>query len=146
MKFLIVDDEPDIGEELSEIFEFHGIKTIVETSAEKAYLRLKGDNAIRFVITDLKMPGMTGVDLIGRISSEAHGAVKFVVMSGHGGDEDTEELIKKKFVDVVDFVRKPVSLERLREVIDLAKKILGSGPIDFEGQHDELLPESRKVT
>src|SRR5690554_3629354 len=84
-KVLIVDDERIIREGIAAVIPWgkYGF-TLVGTAAngEEAYEIIKKE-ALDIVISDIKMPGMNGLQLIAKVKEEQP-AVEFVVLSGYG--------------------------------------------------------------
>lgn len=68
------------------------------------------------VITDLKMPGMDGLDLSGKVR-EIHPATKVIVITGFGEKKHTVEALR---LGVSDFLDKPLDPETVRTVVDTA--------------------------
>jgi CheY-like chemotaxis protein len=68
VRLLLVDDEPDIRETVKELLDFSFPEIQVETAANglDAMEKLK-DAGIDAVLTDYRMPGMNGIDLVNRI-------------------------------------------------------------------------------
>ncbi|GMO33518.1 MAG: sigma-54 dependent transcriptional regulator [Termitinemataceae bacterium] len=114
-KLLIVDDEKGIREGLAESLETDGY--IVETASDgdAAWKRFqKGD--IDLVITDLRMPGLSGDELLKRIKTESPG-VPVIVLTGHGTVKDAVEAMRN---GAWDFLTKPIYIERLSILVDRA--------------------------
>lgn len=112
---LIVDDEPDIRNSIHEFIGMAGYKSFETSSAEEALEILK-TNIIHVVITDIKLPGMNGLELTDLIKNSYDTDV--IVITGYIGDYSYEEAINK---GASDFVSKPVRFEelllRLRRVL-----------------------------
>lgn len=88
-RLLLVDDEPLATEELQEALEFEGFQVETASSVADA-LDLSIGTRFDVVITDLKMPVATGLDLIkalGRRDNPPH----VFVLSGHGAESNREE-------------------------------------------------------
>lgn len=117
MRVMIVDDEEYIAEELSDALDFLGLQTFSVHSADQALEGLRKETNIDWVITDLRMPNKSGEILISEVNETIGREINFIVMSGHGGDEFTQEKLKSSFPNVVDFVRKPVSFDTLQELV-----------------------------
>ena len=123
MLIMIVDDEALILEEMSDGLSLMGIQSYIANSADQALDGLQKEPEINWVITDLRMPNKSGETLIFQTNETIKRKIKFIVMSGHGGDKLIEDKLKSSFPNVVGFIRKPVSFEQLKE---LAKKILNT--------------------
>ena len=82
MKILIVDDEPKIRKGLCKIVEMHPGWYVPQSFADAesaiAFLR---DNGADVVITDIHMPGLTGLDMIEQMRS-ACPKVVFIILTG----------------------------------------------------------------
>ncbi|GMO45578.1 MAG: sigma-54 dependent transcriptional regulator [Termitinemataceae bacterium] len=114
-RLLVVDDEKGIREGLAESLESDGY--IVETAAdgESAWKRFqKGD--IDLVITDLRMSGFSGDELLKRIKTESPG-VPVIVITGHGTVKDAVEAMRN---GAWDFLTKPIYIERLSILVGRA--------------------------
>ena len=123
MLTMIVDDEALILEEMSDGLSLMGIQSYTANSVNQALEGLQKKPEINWVITDLRMPNKSGEILIRQTNETIKRKIKFIVMSGHGGDKLIEDNLKSSFPNVVGFIRKPVSFEQLQE---LAKKILNT--------------------
>jgi len=112
---LIVDDEPNIRNSIHEFIGMAGYKSFEASSAEEGLEILK-KNAIHVVITDIRLPGMNGLELTDLIKNSYDTDV--IVITGYVGDYSYEEAINK---GASDFVSKPVRFEelllRLRRVL-----------------------------
>ena len=104
---LIVDDEPGIRNSIHEFISMAGYKSFETSSAEEA-LKILKTNTIHVVITDIKLPGMNGLELTDLIKNSYDTDV--VVITGYVGDYSYEEAINK---GASDFVSKPVRFEEL---------------------------------
>lgn len=107
-KILIIDDERSIRNTLKDILEFEKHQITV---AENGKLGLEAaQNAVfDLIFSDIKMPEMDGIELLGHlIEKEIEAPV--VMISGHGNIETAVECIKK---GAFDFIEKPIDLNRL---------------------------------
>ncbi|MCW0180536.1 MAG: response regulator FixJ [Zavarzinia sp.] len=73
------------------------------------------------VITDVRMPDMTGIELVHRLNALKVG-LPVIVITGHG---DIPLAIEAMRAGVVDFIEKPFPEERILEALDLARDKLG---------------------
>ena len=104
---LIVDDDEVIRGLVHEMIGKTGYKSIAVSSAEEAFDVLKNKN-IDVVITDIKMPGMDGLELTDRIKRDYDSDV--IVMTGYADDYSYEEAVCR---GANDFIFKPFRLEEL---------------------------------
>lgn len=107
LKILIVDDEPDICELIHKLIDWEGLELVSLGSswngidAMEIILRQKPD----IVITDIQMPGMTGLEVIER-ASQQNLPTKFIVISGYREFEYAQQAIR---FGVEDYILKPIS-------------------------------------
>mgnify|MGYP006102373613 FL=1 len=113
-KILIVDDEEMILELMAETITDTGYECFVANNVDAAVEIVKTTPGIVLIVTDLKMPGKTGADLIKIVEAECEQEIKFIVMSGHGSPR-----IEENGVDIASypFLRKPLGIESLIEKI-----------------------------
>ena len=102
---LFVDDEPMVGELMAMALGSKGWRTVVATAADEA-AALARDQAIDLLVTDLQMPGMSGLQLATHLR-ERHADLPVVLMSGWS--EATALELAQTFV----FLRKPFPLQGL---------------------------------
>ena len=117
MKFniLIIDDEKNIREGLSASLEMEGYNTVLaENGKEGLELFAKGD--IDLVITDLRMPQVTGEEVLDKIISGSPG-VPVIVLTGHGSIDTAVDAMRK---GAYDFLTKPLNLDRLTLIVKRA--------------------------
>jgi diguanylate cyclase (GGDEF)-like protein len=104
---LIVDDNAEIRESMHDYLEMTGFNPSTAYSAEEA-LDLIAENEFHVVITDIKLPGMSGLELVDFIKKKYN--IDIIVMTGFSRDYSYEEAIRR---GANDFVFKPVRLEEL---------------------------------
>ena len=114
-KILLVDDEPFTAEEASEALTEEGFDCITVNSVDDAVETLKNNPDIAVIVTDLKMPGKTGADLIKEVQKAFERDIEFIIMSG--SNEDLGPDLKK-----FPFLRKPLDIS---ELIESVKMVLG---------------------
>lgn len=106
---LVVDDEPDIRQLVSEILEDEGYKVETAENAEQAqevYRQRRPD----LVMLDIWMPGMDGISLLKEWREQDTAMCPVVMMSGHGTIETAVEATK---LGAYDFIEKPLSLAKM---------------------------------
>jgi CheY-like chemotaxis protein len=109
-KILVVDDDAVVGKSFNRVLSKKGY---VVTTAQNAHEALKQirEQTFDVVFTDIKMPGMDGVELAERVKA-SHPWTPVVIITGYG---TTENEIRAKAAGVSDFVRKPLSPEMIEE-------------------------------
>ena len=89
---LIVDDEPFLREELQESLEFEGYDVLCAADVPEA-LELCASHAFDYVVTDLKMPKMGGLELL-KALNESDQSARIFVVSGHGAESSKEDALR----------------------------------------------------
>ncbi|MDH5747691.1 MAG: hybrid sensor histidine kinase/response regulator [Rhodospirillales bacterium] len=122
-KVLIVDDEPDIVEEVVEQLEEEGIECLSAHNAQRAIELVISDPDIGIVITDIRMPGMDGLEMAGHLKANLNkGRDLFViVVTGHAGIKEAIEALK---IGAEDFLTKPVSPDHLLHSVRRAEEMI----------------------
>ncbi|HJL01684.1 MAG TPA: sigma-54 dependent transcriptional regulator [Polyangiaceae bacterium LLY-WYZ-15_(1-7)] len=101
-RVLVVDDEENIRLVLRTLLKKHGYEVVVASSAEEALETLE-DAPPDFVITDVRMAGMSGIELVGALKERGSEAVT-IVMSAYGSVDLALEAMKG---GAYDYVSKP---------------------------------------
>jgi len=119
-KILIVDDDDTIRDTLYELLSSDYACQTAET-AEKALARVEAE-AYDVVLTDISMPGLSGLELLGHIRQKfPHTPV--IIISGISDQEHAQGLIR---LGAYDFLLKPFSLEMVeksvRRAVDFSKR------------------------
>lgn len=110
--FLVVDDEKTQRETLRTVLESWGHQVQEAPGGQEALDLLEG-NAIDVIMTDLRMPGMTGLDLLAA-AKEARPDIDVIVMTAYGSVEGAVQAMKN---GAVDFITKPIDLDQLEIVL-----------------------------
>ena len=144
-KLLLIDDEPDILRVLSMSLKADGYDVIsAQNGAEgvAAFEKEKPD----IVITDIKMPGMDGIEVLKKVKGLNPDA-EVIIITGHGDIENAIEALKH---GASDFINKPVrdealaiALIRAREKFDI-KQQLKEYTTDLETKVDAATREVRR--
>ena len=114
---LIVDDERDIRELISEILRDEGYTTRLASNADEAMNAINGDPpALLILDLWLKDSRMDGIGILMAVKRE-HPGIPVVIISGHGNIEIAVAAIKK---GAYDFIEKPFNIDQLMVVIGRA--------------------------
>ena len=113
-RMLVVDDEAMIVEEMIDVFDGRRFHCRGATSADEALALIRADPKIALIVTDLKMPGKSGADLIVEARSILDRQIIFIVVSGHGNASSHEVLLAQ---DVFKILQKPLSIKALVESV-----------------------------
>ena len=106
---LVVDDEDVQLNSMAGFLRKQGYRVFAASTPAKA-LDLVRENAIDVVLTDFKMPGMSGVELLAAIK-QINPEIDVVVMTAFGSIESATEAMK---LGAVDYLTKPIDLQQLR--------------------------------
>jgi two-component system, NtrC family, response regulator AtoC len=107
---LVIDDEPAVRSQLARLYEQSGYRVETASSAEEGLKQL-AQGGIDFVITDIKLPGMSGADLIATMQ-ESYPDVPVIAVTGY---LDIDTAVKVLKCGAVDFVVKPFDLIAVRD-------------------------------
>lgn len=134
-RVLLVDDDTEFLEVMSERLEMRGVEVSTAESAETA-LALIEKEFFDVVILDLQMPNVDGIETLKRIK-EKHEELQVILLTGHATVEKGVEAIK---LGATDFIEKPADLEALNEKIKKAKqkKMLVMDKMDYDRMLDLL--------
>ena len=113
VKVLVVDDEPSSRQLCVEVLEElgHGAHAV---DSPAAALRVLEDGQIDIVLSDVRMPGGSGLDLLHRIK-ESHPGVDVLVMTGFGSIPEAVEAVK---MGAYDYITKPFKVEDFRRLFE----------------------------
>ncbi len=117
MKFniLIIDDEKNIREGLAAALEMDGYNVVLAKDGQEG-LGLVGRGDIDLVITDLRMPGISGEEVLAKVTSESPG-LPVIVLTGHGTIDSAVDAMR---AGAYDFLTKPLNLDRLSLIVKRA--------------------------
>ncbi|MBN1421124.1 MAG: sigma-54-dependent Fis family transcriptional regulator [Planctomycetes bacterium] len=144
-KILIVDDEELMRDSLSETLGRTGHSVDAVEDGQRALARLEG-GGYDLIITDLKMPGIDGLDLLGRVREQS-GDVPIVLMTAYATIETAVEAMKR---GAFDYIVKPFDGDALRVVVDRAlvhQRLLRENEFyrSRAGETPGILGESRAI-
>lgn len=105
MPILVVDDEHEVRESLSALLEVAGYEVITASSGAEALERLDHER-VRLMLIDLSMPGMSGEEVIGKLSHDARPQVLVITALAPW---QTAWLLRQG----IGYLRKPIDAELL---------------------------------
>jgi two-component system response regulator HydG len=115
MSLLIVDDEETTRELCATVAGQSGLRSIAVPSAEQA-LEILEQSAVDILLVDLKLPGMSGLELLKRVS-ELYPQLSVIVLTQYGTIDSAIEATR---IGARDYVTKPFRIEELRTRLDRA--------------------------
>ena len=142
----VVDDDEAMRDSIAFLLDVNGFQPLVYASASafQAESRL---NASRCIVSDIRMPGMNGIELVRKLKSEGS-ACPVILVTGHG---DVGLAVEAMKAGAVDFIEKPfddvVLLGAIRSALDARSTVQGDSAArnEAEAQLAELSPRERDV-
>ena len=148
-RILIIEDEDTLRESLSRVFTREGYQVVAVNSAEPA-LELFEEGSFDLILTDIILPGITGIELLKRVKEAAPEQV-VIIMTAYASLETAVETLRS---GAYDYIVKPIIHEEIKQIVKnalkvralqkenvLLKKQMG-GSYDLSriiGQHPEIL-------
>ena len=112
---LVADDDPGLRESLERTLTREGYRVLLASDGRAALERVQG-GGIDLIVTDLKMPGLTGLDLL-RAAKAIAPDLDVILLTAFG---TVEEAVKAMKDGAYDFLTKPFRREQLIKLIDKA--------------------------
>ena len=126
MKIAIVDDEKDMRQSISQWLALSGYDTEAFASAEDA-LRAIGPDYPGIVVSDIKMPGMDGMQFLKKLMG-TDSSLPVIMITGHG---DVPMAVEAMRVGAFDFLEKPFNPDQMTR---LAKKAAGARRLTLDNR------------
>jgi CheY-like chemotaxis protein len=123
---LVVEDEVALAANIATYLESFGgeFETVTATSGEAA-LSVMGERKLDVVLTDLRLPGIDGIEVVRRaLAAQPH--TRILVMTAYGSEEARRQALRE---GAVRFVEKPVDLGHLRRLL----MEIGTGTTGWSG-------------
>jgi two-component system, OmpR family, response regulator CpxR len=114
-KVLLVDDERDFIETLSERLQIRDMSATVAFDAKSA-MEIVARDEPDVMIIDLKMPGINGMELLQTIK-QTRPNIEVIVLTGHGSRDDREQCMA---MGAFTYLQKPVDIDELGDVLKKA--------------------------
>lgn len=129
MRILLVDDNEHSLQGLAVVLTDLGHEPVPVANAEKALDHMQRE-FFPLVITDIRMPGMDGLELLGRLKASKYSKdTDVVIITGHGDMETAVDALRK---GAYDYLNKPINARELAAVVDRS------------AEHQALLFENRE--
>jgi DNA-binding NtrC family response regulator len=107
---LVVDDDALVCQQLEQLFAHDGYRVTVASVGEQA-LQFLQDEDVDLVVTDIRLPGLDGIELTKRII-ERWNDVPVIVMTGYAEIDNAVEVLK---IGASDYIVKPFSMAAIQE-------------------------------
>jgi two-component system response regulator FixJ len=142
----VVDDDAAMRDSIAFLLDVNGFKPLVYDSAA-AFLAESLIDASSCVVSDIRMPGMNGIELVRELKSKGSTS-PVILITGHG---DVALAVEAMKAGAADFIEKPfddaVLLGAIRSALDARPAIQGDGSAktEAEARLAELSPRERDV-
>lgn len=137
---LVIDDEPDICELLELTLGRMNIETMSAVNLEQARNILK-EAEFDLCLTDMRLPDGNGIELVEHIQHN-YPSLPVAVITAYGNMESAVQALK---AGAFDFVSKPVNLDILRNLVNVALKLSDKDITNDRRSRDELLGNSQAM-
>ena len=114
---MVLDDEPIVGDRLKPVLEREGFEVEVFTESDKALERLK-ERSFHVLVTDMKMKGPSGMDLL-RFIKEKAPSTQVIVITGYATIETSHEA---QALGAFQFIAKPFKMKELAKLVSKAAR------------------------
>lgn len=121
---LIIDDDLDFRETFLEVLEHAGFQVVAVEDGEAAMAAL-AQHSVSLVITDILMPGMDGIDVIGAIRQRNPGLKVIAISGGNGNSRGLPSLTMASQIGADRVMKKPFGAH---DLIDMVRDLLGMAP------------------
>ena len=115
IKILVVDDEQGLCAGVQEALRREGYVVDATTEAPAAR-KLAEERLYNLVISDIRMPGLSGLDLLSQVRARTRDTL-FILMTAYGTVESAVEAMKQ---GAYDYLPKPLDMKRLRALVEKA--------------------------
>jgi len=116
-KILLVDDEREFVQTLSERLEMRDLGSAVAYDGESA-LEVVQEDEPEVMILDLRMPGIDGIEVLRRVKA-SQPEIEIIILTGHGSEADRKMCME---LGAFDYLQKPVEIEALSASIEKANE------------------------
>ena len=119
LSILVVDDDPSMASSLTEILDIKGFEVRAANSGAEA-LQILRDHPVDVMLTDVRMPGMNGVELY-RATRKTHPNLRTFLMTAYAADD----IIQKGMAEGIKTVfSKPVDINLLISIFSACKRLV----------------------
>jgi two-component system, LuxR family, response regulator FixJ len=142
----VIDDDAAMRDSLAFLLDVNGFRVQVYESAD-AFLGGIGNEAINCVISDIRMPGMNGIELVRQLKNQG-ASCPVILITGHG---DVALAVEAMKAGAADFIEKPFDDEALLGTIRAALGARAAPPGESSARKEaearlaELSPRERDV-
>lgn len=131
---LLVDDDPDVLEELHDGLGMLGIPSLTATTAVEALDLVQRNDPLKVIVTDLQMPRIDGIELLQKLSVRRRKhPMAAIVITGHASLDRAVGALR---LQAVDFLQKPLAAEEVAHAIQRALAIVEDEALAANGEDD----------
>jgi DNA-binding NtrC family response regulator len=112
MKILVVDDEEGARELFNTILSDEGYEVALAVNGSEALSRIKG-GGYDLVVTDIKMPGMDGLQLLQEIRKTGSN-VDVIMVTAYG---EVESYLRAMSLGAAEYINKPIRIKELKRIV-----------------------------
>jgi DNA-binding NtrC family response regulator len=112
MKILVVDDEEGARELFDTILSDEGYDVTLAVNGNEALSRIKGTD-YDLVVTDIKMPGMDGLQLLQEIRKTG-AKIDVIMVTAYG---EVESYLKAMSLGAAEYINKPIRIKELKRIV-----------------------------
>lgn len=121
-KVLLVDDEREFVQTLSERLEMRDMGSVVAYDGPSALNLVQNDDP-EVMIIDLKLPGMDGMEILSQVK-KINPEIEVIMLTGHGSEQDK---IKCMELGAFEYLQKPVDINILSQILKQAHEKIRNG-------------------
>jgi len=125
IRLLIIDDEPIVGKRLQQAFGKLGLEVVTFTNPMSAMEAMAGEPPFDIVVTDLKMEGMDGIEVLRQVK-HLNRRARVIIITGYAS-QLTAEAARQE--GAFDFLAKPFRLEELKSSVNRALEELAGDSV-----------------
>jgi nitrogen regulation protein NR(I) len=144
-KILLIEDDSAIAGGLQRVLGRNGYNVTMLSRGDEG-LKLAGQDHFDVVLTDFKLPGLSGLELVAQLHA-VKPLLPVIVMTAHGSTETAIEATK---LGAYDYILKPFDVEELLDLVNqaAATRQLASDPVGMgvtESAHNGMVGNSRAM-
>jgi len=136
VRVMVVDDEIDFLQSVKAVLERRRLSVTTAESGEAA-LGLLAENLVDVIVLDVKMPGMSGLDVLRRVKRD-YPSVQVILLSGHPSVDAAVEGVR---LGANEYLQKPPDIEHLAGTI---RKLHQEKLAIVQNQQEKLIEEIRR--
>jgi CheY-like chemotaxis protein/DNA-binding MarR family transcriptional regulator len=131
---LLVDDDPDVLEELQDGLSMLGIPALTASTAVEALDLVQRHDPLKVIVTDLQMPRIDGIELLQKLSVRRRKhPMAAIVITGHASLDRAVGALR---LQAVDFLQKPLVAEEVAHAIHRALALVEDEKLAANGADD----------